>query len=138
MALPRGKEARLFYQSAVQRLEDARFLLESERTTGAVYLAGYGVECILKALLLTQMPHGKRAETMASFRGTRAHDYDWLKQQYLAYGGPSIPLTMTKHLTFVSTWTTDLRYQASMIEVRDAEEFIQATRAILRWAQGRL
>jgi len=43
MALPTIRDARSFYQSAKQRFEDAEFLLEAERTTGAIYLAGYSV-----------------------------------------------------------------------------------------------
>ena len=52
MALPNAVEARPFYRSAKQRFEDAQFLLEADRTTGAIYLAGYSEECILNALIL--------------------------------------------------------------------------------------
>ncbi len=55
MALPRAAEARRYYRAAKQRYEDAQMLLEAGRTTGAVYLAGYAVECILKALLLANV-----------------------------------------------------------------------------------
>ena len=44
MGLPAVQEARPFYRAGKQRFEDARLLLEkAERTTGAIYLAGYGV-----------------------------------------------------------------------------------------------
>ena len=52
MAIPASIEARLYYRCAFQRHEDAQILLRADHTTGAVYLAGYGVECILKALVL--------------------------------------------------------------------------------------
>jgi len=55
MALPRSPEARLFYQAAKQRFEDALFLLAGRRTA-AVYLAGYAVECMLKTLILSRAP----------------------------------------------------------------------------------
>jgi hypothetical protein len=45
MALPKPVEARRYYRAAVQRFDDAQLLLEQSRTTGAVYLAGYTVEC---------------------------------------------------------------------------------------------
>ena len=48
MALPSASEARPYYRAAKQRFEDARFLLEADRTTGAIYLAGYCVECMLR------------------------------------------------------------------------------------------
>ncbi len=89
MGLPHVQEARSFYQSAKQRFENAEFLLEAERTTGAIYLAGYSVECMLKALILSTVPPDQRVERLASFRGARAHDFDWLKAKYFAIGGPS-------------------------------------------------
>ena len=74
MALPEAREARPYYQTAKQRFEDARFLLEAERTTGAVYLAGYCVKCMLKALVLSRTPAGRRGEMLANVarsEGTR-------------------------------------------------------------------
>ena len=43
MAVPRTKEARLFYRCAKQRLVEARVLQKAFMPTGAVYLAGYSV-----------------------------------------------------------------------------------------------
>ena len=71
MALPHAKEARPFYQAAKQRLEDARYLLDAKRSTGAIYLAGYGVECMLKALILATLPAKKRAAMLDSFRARK-------------------------------------------------------------------
>ena len=75
MALPKAREAQLFYRSAKQRYDDAQFLLEGKRTTGAGYLAGYSDECILKALILERIPRKQRAEMLESFRGAKAHDF---------------------------------------------------------------
>jgi HEPN domain-containing protein len=41
----------LLQQLAEQHLEDARVLLEHKRWAGAYYLAGYSVECALKACI---------------------------------------------------------------------------------------
>lgn len=49
--MPISKNARLFYRAAKQRFDDALLLLELKRTTAAVYLAGYSIECMLKALI---------------------------------------------------------------------------------------
>jgi hypothetical protein len=46
MAVPASSEARLYYRCAFQRQEDAQILLRADRTTGAVYLAGYAIGCI--------------------------------------------------------------------------------------------
>ena len=87
MSLPQAPEARPYYQSAKQRFEDAEFLMEAARTTGAVYLAGYGVECMLKALILTMVSENQRADVLGSFRAAKAHDFEWLKARYFAAGG---------------------------------------------------
>lgn len=138
MALPHVQEARPFYQSAKQRFEDARFLLEAERTTGAIYLAGYSVECMLKALILSVVPDGERAEVLASFRGARAHDYDWLKAKYFEKGGPVFPSSVSKNFSLVETWTTDLRHKAGTSKWGEAESFLRAAQEIIVWADGRL
>ncbi len=89
MGTPASKDARLFYRCALQRFQEAKILRKADQTTGAVYLAGYGVECTLKSLIL--LPVAKHQTTLRSFRGGRAHDYQWLRQQYLDNGGPRFP-----------------------------------------------
>jgi HEPN domain-containing protein len=137
MALPHDPEARLFYRCAIQRYEDARFLLEAGRTTGAIYLAGYSVECMLKALILAIVPAGGRDSMLASFRGTKAHDYDWLKALYFQNKGPSFPSAVSKSFSLVDTWTTDLRYRPGTARQGDAEAFLRAAGEIIDWADGR-
>ncbi|MBY0526713.1 MAG: HEPN domain-containing protein [Gemmataceae bacterium] len=139
MALPTAAEARAFYQSAKQRWLDARFLLEEGRTTGGVYLAGYAVECILKALILASI--GKvsgRRMALASFRGAKAHDFGWLRTEYLDKGGPSFPSEIAKWFSRVNSWNTDLRYQPGTIKAREAAAMFEAAQGILEWAEGRL
>ncbi len=138
MALPTAPEARPFYQSAKQRFEDARFLLEADRTTGAIYLAGYGVECMLKALILSLVSAGARVETLATFRGAQAHNFDWLKRKYFDLGGQSFPRSIAKQFALVNTWTTDLRYKSGTAKRIEADDFLKASLDIITWADGRL
>ena len=51
-----------FWRAASQRLEAANLLLESGIFLDAVYLAGYAVECALKALILERTPAARRRE----------------------------------------------------------------------------
>jgi len=90
-------------------LRDAELLLEVERTTGAVYLAGYAVECALKALLLDATPKRKRKETLDSFRAAKAHNFKWLKKRYLSAGGPPLPEAAADRLLVVDFWNTTMR-----------------------------
>jgi HEPN domain-containing protein len=138
MALPHAKESQPFYRTAKQRFTDAMFLLDNDRTTGAVYLAGYGVECMLKALVLSIAPRTRRAKIVASFRGARAHDFEWLQRLYRDLGGPTFPQDIRERFVHVATWTTDFRYRPGMIEHADAIEFLDAAKAIIKWADGRM
>src|SRR5438876_2241073 len=111
MSALRSLEVRRFYQVAVQRMEDARVLLDGQRTTGAMYLAGYAAECALKALLLASVPLAQQSALVKSFRGRIWHDLAWLKRQ-LVGKGVNIPADPDRRLIRVSTWSTDLRYTA--------------------------
>jgi HEPN domain-containing protein len=138
MALPTSPEARQFYQSARQRFKDASFLLQMGRTTGAVYLAGYSVECMLKALVLSVTPKSGRKTVLESFCGSKAHDYGWLKARYLERQVPGIPSEISKKFSLVNTWSTALRYKAGSVKVSEARSFFKAAEQIINWADGRL
>ncbi len=139
--MPRDTDAKRFYRAGGQRLEDARFLLEAERTTAAVYLAGYCVECALKALIVTRAGKDKKAEVLALFAGSKAHDYDWLRSLHDKYGGPRPPKKdkeLVRAFVVVSTWGTHLRYDAGTMREDDAQTFLDAVRRIWKWADERL
>ena len=68
VAMPSSVQARRFYRAAKQRFDDALLLLDMERTTAAVYLAGYSVECMLKALILSAVPPAQEAELLERLR----------------------------------------------------------------------
>jgi len=137
MPIPASPDARLFYRCAFQRQEDAEILLRADRTTGAVYLAGYAVECILKALILSALAPAARRATLESFRGARAHDYEWLRTQYLENGGARFPRETTRAFTLVNDWSTDLRYSPRTLRADEAEGFLAAAGQIIDWADGR-
>jgi HEPN domain-containing protein len=138
MAVPSSKEARLFYRCAFQRYEDAQILFRDQRTTGAVYLAGYSIECILKALILSVVPARNQAALLQSFRGNQAHDYEWLRYQYRLNGGARFPREINRDFTLVNDWSTDLRYTPRTLKEDEAEAFLAAAEAIVHWADGRL
>ena len=137
MALPKSSEARIFYRSAKQRLEDALILDQHSRGTGAVYLAGYGVECILKALILDSLTARGRAQMLKDFRGQRAHNFDWLRMEYVRGGGPPFPRQVNESFLLVTDWSTDIRYMSGVRDPDDVSTFSAATEAIIAWANGR-
>lgn len=140
MGMPRDKDAKRFYRAAEQRWEDATFLFSEDirRTTAAVYLAGYCVECLLKALILSQVARDDKNEVLNSFRGGKAHDYDWLRELYYVKEGARFPPEVVEAFSTVSVWGTEMRYQPGTIPDDDAQEFLTAVEAIWDWADGRL
>ena len=138
MAMPSSPHARRFYRVAKQRFDDALLLLEMERTTAAVYLAGYSVECMFKALILSVVPHVQAEETLGRFRGARAHDYEWLMRLYVEKGGARMPPHVVPHFARVNSWSTDMRYVPGTLAAREAQAFVDSVTAIITWADGRL
>jgi hypothetical protein len=138
MAIPSSKESRLFYRCAKQRYQEAVILLKAERPTGAVYLAGYGIECMLKALVLSVVPPARSEDVLRSFRGNRAHDHEWLVIQYRRNGGAGFPPEVSRCFLVTNQWSTNLRYTPATIENERAKAFIKAVGVIIHWADGRL
>jgi hypothetical protein len=103
-----------------------------------VYLAGYSVECILKALILHCTPEKQHEAVESDFRGQRAHQFEWLRQRYAQTNAPPLSVDLSKSLTFVRTWETSLRYTPGMGNRRDAERFLKEARKIVDWVDNRI
>lgn len=113
-------------------------LLQLNRTTGAVYLAGYGIESMLKALIVSSVPRSQEPQVLTLFRGTQAHDYEWLLRLYREKGKLVPPPHLRTHFSHVTMWTTSIRYRPETIDEATASAFFQSADAIMRWIEGRL
>ena len=111
-------------------------LLAAGHPTGAAYLAGYGVECGLKALLLVSTPAAKRSDVRATFRGNAGHNLTGLLRRYVA-GNPPPPAPVQAALDTTQEWETPLRYQPARYDDRDAAAFVAAARYVFTWIDGR-
>ena len=132
-------DPRKFFRVATQRFAEAQFLFEGERYAASIYLAGYAVECGLKALILSAVPKNRQADLAASFRGSGGHNFNRLIEAYIEGGGPGPPLAITKDLTYVhDEWSVELRYLAGEKPYRDAERFVSSTDRVLEWVKGRV
>ena len=138
MSIPRSADARHFYRCAFERYREADVLLKANHPTGAVYLAGYAIECILKSLVLQASPDIRRKEWPTLFRGNRAHDFEWLRSLYFQRGGARYPDEIAKQFILVNDWSTELRYTSRTIPGNEANAFLKSVKGILSWAEGRL
>ncbi len=114
-------------------------MLDAGRTAGAVYLAGYGVECGLKALILAQVPAGPRQTRVVDdeFCGRNAHSFSWLLTLGRRYNAPAPPAEVARSLTAVGDWTTDLRYEPTPYHP-ESDDFFAAVAVIMDWVEKRL
>ena len=138
MGMPRDINARLYYRVADQRLEDGRLILaQLRRAQAAIYLTGYAVECIAKALILSMTPAKERNAVLQSFRGAQGHDFRWLRAR-LAQRGIEMPAKVARDWAYAGSWTVDIRYQPGAGSTRDAERFLESATAIVNWADSRM
>jgi hypothetical protein len=127
-----------FRRVALQRLEDARTLLHAPRTTGALYLAGYAVECMLKAMVLYRVPSRERNKLLADFRGRIGHSLEGLRQIWVNAGGEPFSRDASRAFASVVSWSTAFRYVPGAIDYRTSEEFLNACDKVLEWADERI
>lgn len=136
MARRMSPEVVRYYRAALMHYKDARVLLRERRSNGAMYLAGYVVECALKALLVSTVAEPDQIGLSNSFRGRQWHDFDHLRK---ALRGKQVlmPDSVNRQFARINSWSTDIRYDPRRVKRRDAEAVLTAAEEILNWAKGR-
>jgi HEPN domain-containing protein len=126
-----------FQRAARQRLSTAEFLLGHRYNLDAMYLAGYAVECTLKALILKVTPPADCADTLRSISsGRRMHDAEVLGGILKDLGHP-IPLELVKRFRR-SRWSTGLRYETGRTDTGETRAFLKTAKAAYDWVEGQL
>ena len=92
----------------------------------------------MKALVLASVAPGLRRQLLAQIRGSRAHEIEWLGALYRRRVGLAIPRDITRHLSRVASWSTDLRYATGVVKRQEADEFMNSVMAVAAWADGRM
>ncbi len=133
MPRPDDPDARRYLRVAHQRLEDGRLIVEQlDRPQAAIYLTGYAVECGLKSLLIERTPPGRRGAILDTFRVKAAHDLVALRHRLLQVDViPPHPIGLL--LIYVSSWSTELRYDPPPGDTAVADQFLASTRDIVAW-----
>ncbi len=125
-----------FIKAAAQRLNAADTLLADSQYLDATYMAGYVVECSLKALLLSYIPVPDRPDFVRDcFRGSTAHDFEFLMHQ-LRQRGINMSSEIRKMISRADRiWSVDLRYDSGHGRAKDAKFLRDAGEAILSWVK---
>jgi len=129
--------SRDFQLAAGQRYTTAEFLLKNGYNRDASYLAGYTVECSLKALILEVTPEPDRMATFLKISsGSQMHKPEVLGGFLKDLGHP-IPLGLVKRLRRFG-WTTDLRYGTGRTNTGETRAFLKTAKAVYDWVEGQL
>lgn len=138
-----AKTIRLFERAAQQRLAAAAFLFQHDFYLDATYLAGYAVECALKALVLRRTPRTRRGKMVAQLTevGAKGHNVEYLKEQLKRQLGGrkrkdrDVLGSIADALRTATFWSTSLRYQVGVLPFDEARDFMRAARHIVDWCR---
>ena len=116
---------------ARERASDADALLSRrQRSAGSVYLAGYAIECSLKAFLQRRgMPFPTAGGAGHDLRGL------WLQSGFRL--GDLSDASGAKTF-FIKDWSTDLRYEVAPSLPCSAPELVGGARQLSGWIQTQI
>lgn len=131
-------------KAAKHRREDAQVLLDAERWRGAMYMAGYAVECLLKTKLMRVF----RKRTLdalerelrrrgALSRGASVFTHELEALLRLTRGWKRLQQDRPTRVSFsiVNQWVPAWRYSADLSAAREAQAFLEAVDDVLRWVE---
>jgi hypothetical protein len=130
-----------FQSLAAIRLKEARHLLQKQCWDGAYYLAGYAVECGLKACIAKQ---AERHEFPDRDRTKQSYSHDLRTLVKTANLEEALKIAeahpeFAKHWRFVRNWSEQSRYQRRT--QTEAEQLLTAIQdrkqGVLRWLKER-
>src|SRR5947207_2045733 len=118
----------VFQQVARVRLEDGAVLLENERYSGAIYLAGYALECLLKWAVT------ERRQCVYLPLELETHDL----AELLAQSGLKRTLMRDHDLSakfdrLAESWGPELRYLAKEPTAKSANQLYQQIALVYHW-----
>lgn len=122
------------------RVEDAKTLLDNGRYEGSYYLAGYSVECALKACIakLTRLhdfpPSKKIVEAVYSHDLNRLMGVSGLRSEFDA--SSKVDTVLARNWSEVSDWSEQARYEAAITEPMAHGIYVaitDGTHGVLTW-----
>jgi hypothetical protein len=129
--------SRDFQKAAIQRLTISEYLFDGDFTLDAFYLAGYSVECILKALIMHLTLQENRQEVFEQLKaGARMHYPEHLKEKLKQLGHP-IPDELVKGYRRFA-WSTDLRYESGRRPRSEVRGYMKIVQKTIEWAKGEM
>lgn len=129
--------SRDFMKVAAQRLTTAEFLFENRYTLDAQYLAGYTVECSLKALIIEKTAASDRKTRLQKIcSGASMHKPETL-MAILRVLGIKLSRTLARRFRQFD-WSTDLRYETGRRKTGETRGLLRTARETYIWVKGQL
>ena len=148
-----------YVKSGIRRLRDAEELLQpptlhpreqgadTRHLRGAVYLSGYGTECLLKAYLISRQPNCARlAEVRDAIRaggnpirdicGEAGHDLRYLLS--LTDLEARMDIEKLRWMGLSARWSSSGRYDPRSVSREDADARIEAARSLVDWIYAQI
>ena len=130
-----------------QRLADAQALFNASRWRGAMYMAGYAVECLLKTRLihiydcknLRELEDLLRQRSMLpENRTVFTHQLEDLLRLTPGYNRLIRNREMLPLFNKVNQWTPNWRYTSKSTHRREATEFMISIESFMQWVNNNL
>ena|SRR5438552_7913713 len=127
---PGGTRGTLFQAVARIRLKDADVLLQEQRHEGALYLAGYAIECILKWAVT------RNREDLRLPQELETHDWDrLLSATGMKHSLESQPAMHTVYSELAERWGPELRYLAKLPRSEGTEKLYEKLTVLYGWIE---
>ena len=126
------------------RMDDARQLIAAVRWRGAMYLAGYSVECLLKTKLMRMFDcrHLReleeellRRKVLAAEATVFTHQLEVLLRLTNAMDRLRQNAENWRSFNIVNRWIPAWRYTANISNEDDANEFMDAVQNVSHWIE---
>jgi HEPN domain-containing protein len=132
-------------KAGIHRLEDAQVLFQNGRWRGAMYLAGYAVECRIKYKLMRRWNCFNLLELERRFaeRGIAEAPFTHNLEILLRAANATDRLKQNervwqKFTHVVNFWEPAWRYSSNPASERAAREFLEAVEMTVRWIENNL
>jgi hypothetical protein len=132
---------REFQKLAELRAEEAAVLIKSRKLQGAYYLAGYAVECALKACIAKQTKRHEFPPKTKYVQSIYVHDLSALLQHANLDKQLGVDIKTNPALGInwgvIKEWKEDSRYMSSGLKGKDMHTALMGPNGVLTWIKQR-